>query len=99
MDFVATEFIPHVLLREGRDAATGSALARNAGVRLTAVPVPVHRTTTCWSNLGAEAPAGFGGFERLIEIVSTDGPIVPRRVRAGSTTRARLPIEKHEVEA
>ena len=51
-------------------------------------------------NLGAEAPAGFESFERLIEIVSTDeADRAAARARWKHYAARGYPIEKHEVEA
>jgi DNA polymerase-3 subunit chi len=94
--FEPTEFIPHVLLREGE--ALPERL-RGTPVCLTAVPAgaPHHDVLL---NLGAETPAGFESFERLIEIVSTE-----EADRSAARTRWKhyaargYPIEKHEVEA
>lgn len=65
--FDPIEFLPHVLLR------TGEALSP----RLQATPVVLVADATQAAlrsvlvNVGDDAPEGFEGFERLIEIVST----------------------------
>jgi len=62
------EFLPHVLLRPGqpvapRLSATRVWLAQDASQ-------PGHHEVLV--NLGADAPAGFESFEKVVEIVSTD---------------------------
>lgn len=94
--FEPTEFIPHVLLREGEVLREP---LRETPVCLTAVPAgaPHHDVLL---NLGAEAPAGFESFERLIEIVSTDeADRAAARARWKHYAARGYPIEKHEVEA
>lgn len=94
--FEPTEFIPHVLLREGQ------ALPE----RLTATPVCLVATLAgaphhdVLLNLGAEPPAGFESFERLIEIVSTaDDDRTAARARWKHYAARGYAIEKHEVPA
>ena len=94
--FEPTEFIPHLLLRDGQTLPT----------RLGATPVCLTTTLAgaphhdVLLNLGAEPPAGFESFGRLIEIVSTDD-----EDRAAARSRWKhyaargYEIEKHEVPA
>lgn len=94
--FEPTEFIPHVLLREGD---TLPERLRDTPVCLTAAPAgaPHHDVLL---NLGAEPPAGFESFERLIEIVSTDeADRTAARARWKHYAARGYSIEKHEVEA
>ncbi len=94
--FEPTEFIPHVLLREGE---TLSERLHDTPVCLTAHPgqAPHHGVLV---NLGNEPPAGFESFERLIEIVSTDETDrAAARARWKHYAARGYEIEKHEVEA
>jgi len=94
--FEPTEFIPHVLLRDGqalpeRLGATPVCLAA------TLAGAPHHDVLL---NLGAEPPAGFESFERLIEIVSTDDEDrAAARARWKHYAARGYAIEKHEVPA
>lgn len=93
--FEPTEFIPHMLLREG-DALP--ARLQDTPVCLTTAPAgaPHHDVLL---NLGAEPPAGFESFERLIEIVSTDeADRAAARARWKHYAARGYSIEKHEVE-
>ena len=94
--FDPIEFVPHLLLRRGESAVE----------RLRATPVclaedlsgALHHDVLV--NLGSEAPPGFEGYARVIEIVSTDE-------QERSAARARwkhyasrgYAIERHEVAA
>jgi DNA polymerase-3 subunit chi len=94
--FEPTEFIPHVLLTDGQ--ALPDRLA-DTPVCLTATlaGAPHHDVLL---NLGAEPPAGFESFERLIEIVSTDDDDRnAARVRWKHYAARGYAIEKHEVPA
>ncbi len=94
--FEPTEFIPHVLLREGE---TLSERLHDTPVCLTAEPAraPHHGVLV---NLGQQPPAGFESFERLIEIVSTDeADRAAARARWKHYASRGYEIEKHEVEA
>ncbi len=94
--FEPTEFIPHVLLRDGE---APPARLQATPVWLTATPAgaPHHEVLL---NLGAEPPAGFESFERLIEIVSTDdAERAAARARWKHYAARGYAIEKHEVEA
>lgn len=94
--FEPTEFIPHVLLREGE--ALPERL-RATPVCLTATPAaaPHHEVLL---NLGAQPPAGFESFERLIEIVSTDETErTAARARWKHYAARGYAIDKHEVAA
>ncbi len=62
------EFLPHLLLRPGQPVAPGLRatkvwLAQDAAQ-------PGHHEVLV--NLGAQAPAGFESFEKVVEIVSVD---------------------------
>ncbi|MFT3665682.1 DNA polymerase III subunit chi [Piscinibacter sp.] len=94
--FEPTEFIPHVLLRDGQ--ALPERL-RDTPVCLMPTPVgaPHHDVLL---NLGAQPPAGFESFERLIEIVSTDeADRAAARARWKHYAARGYAIDKHEVEA
>lgn len=94
--FDPIEFVPHVMLREGQ-----------------ALPQRLHDTPVCLAttldgalhhdvllNLGADAPAGFESFERLVEIVSTDeADRAAARARWKHYAARGYLIERHEVEA
>jgi len=94
--FDPIEFVPHVRV------AGGQALPE----RLRDTPVclledlagaPHHDVLL---NLGAEPPAGFESFERLIEIVSTDdADRGAARLRWKHYATRGYAIEKHEVDA
>ncbi|WP_298824889.1 DNA polymerase III subunit chi [uncultured Piscinibacter sp.] len=93
--FEATEFVPHVLLREGETLPE----------RLRDTPVcllpslggaPHHDVLL---NLGAEPPAGFESFQRLVEIVSVDeADRAAARARWKHYASRGYQIEKHEVD-
>ena len=93
--FDPIEFVPHLLLRAGepvpgRLQATPVCLAPDLGGAL-------HHDVLL--NLGAEAPAGFESFERLVEIVSTDeADRAAARARWKHYAARGYQIDKHEVE-
>lgn len=94
--FEPTEFIPHVMLREGEALRE---VLRDTPVCLAATlsGAPHHEVLL---NLGAEPPAGFETFERLIEIVSTDDDDrAAARARWKHYAARGYAIEKHEVPA
>jgi DNA polymerase-3 subunit chi len=94
--FDPIEFVPHLLLRRGESAAE----------RLRATPVclaedlsgALHHDVLV--NLGREAPPGFEGYARVIEIVSTDEQErSAARVRWKHYASRGYAIERHEVAA
>lgn len=94
--FDPIEFIPHVMLRHGQPLAER---LRETPVCLAASldGAPHHDVLL---NLGAEAPAGFESFERLVEIVSTDeADRAAARARWKHYAARGYPIERHEVES
>ena len=94
--FEATEFVPHVLLREGESLPER---LRDTPVCLlpSLAGAPHHDVLL---NLGAEPPAGFESFERLVEIVSTDeADRNAARARWKHYASRGYEIERHEVEA
>ncbi len=94
--FEATEFVPHVLVRSG---ATLPDRQRDTPVCLVeSLAGAVHHDVLL--NLGAEPPAGFESFGRLVEIVSTeDDDRSAARARWKHYASRGYEIEKHEVEA
>lgn len=94
--FEPTEFIAHVLLREGE--ALPERLRDTPVCLAASLAGALHHDVLL--NLGAQAPAGFERFDRLIEIVSTDADD-----RAAARTRWKhyaargYALEKHEVQA
>lgn len=94
--FDPIEFLPHVRVGAGQTLPQ----------RLRATPVclvedlagaPHHDVLL---NLGAEPPAGFESFERLIEIVSSDeADRLAARARWKHYAARGYAIERHEVEA
>lgn len=94
--FEPTEFIPHVLLRDGQ--ALPERLADTPVCLSTTLAGAPHHDVLL--NLGAEPPAGFESFERLIEIVSTDDDErAAARARWKHYAARGYAIEKHEVPA
>lgn len=94
--FEPTEFIPHVLLREGQTLP--ERLAETPVCLSTTLAGAPHHDVLL--NLGAEPPAGFESFERLIEIVSTDDDErAAARARWKHYAARGYAIEKHEVPA
>lgn len=94
--FDPIEFVPHVMLRDGQPLPD----------RLRETPVCLAATLDgalhhdVLLNLGAEAPAGFESFERLVEIVSTDeADRAAARSRWKHYASRGYPIERHEVDA
>lgn len=94
--FDPTEFVPHVLVQDGQ------ALPE----RLRDTPVCLVQSLAGAShhdvllNLGAEPPAGFESFERLVEIVSSDdADRAAARARWKHYASRGYEIEKHEVQA
>ncbi len=94
--FDPIEFVPHVMLRDGQPLPD----------RLSETPVCLAATLDgalhhdVLLNLGAEAPAGFESFERLVEIVSTDeADRAAARSRWKHYASRGYPIERHEVDA
>lgn len=94
--FDATEFLPHVLLARGqtvpeRQGATPICLVEDLGGAL-------HHDVLL--NLGAETPAGFESFERLIEIVTAEpADRDAARARWKHYAARGYAIERHEVGA
>ena len=94
--FEPTEFIPHVLLQDGQ--ALPERLAGTPVCLSTTLAGAPHHDVLL--NLGAEPPAGFESFERLIEIVSTDDDErAAARARWKHYAARGYAIEKHEVPA
>jgi DNA polymerase-3 subunit chi len=94
--FEPTEFIPHVLLRDGQ-ALPAQLADTPVCLSATLLGAPHHDVLL---NLGAEPPAGFESFERLIEIVSTDDDErAAARARWKHYAARGYAIEKHEVPA
>ena len=94
--FDPIEFVPHVVLRDGQVLPE----------RLRETPVCLAATLDgalhhdVLLNLGADAPAGFESFERLVEIVSTDeADRAAARARWKHYAVRGYPIERDEVEA
>lgn len=94
--FDPIEFVPHVVLRDGQVLPE----------RLRETPVCLAATLDgalhhdVLLNLGADAPAGFESFERLLEIVSTaEADRSAARARWKHYASRGYPIERHEVEA
>lgn len=94
--FDATEFVPHVLVRDGE---TLPERLRDTPVCLVqALTGAAHHDVLL--NLGAEPPAGFESFGRLVEIVSSDdADRVAARARWKHYASRGYEIEKHEVPA
>ena len=67
--FPPTDFVPHVVLRAGAQPAAVQAPTPLWLVE-SAADAPVH---TVLLNLGDEAPEGFERFERVVEVVPTEG--------------------------
>jgi len=91
--FDPIEFVPHVLLQRGQPAAGHLA---PTPVWLSADPLtaPAHDVLV---NLGADAPAGFESYARLIEIVSNDdAERAAARVRWKHYQSRGYPIQHHE---
>lgn len=92
--FGETEFIPHLRLSAGQ---MPEPRLRRSPVWLVDEPVQAGHLPVL-VNLGDEAAPGLGSFERLIEIVSTDG-----RERDAGRQRWRhyssrgYPIKQHQV--
>jgi DNA polymerase-3 subunit chi len=94
--FEATEFVPHVLLREGE--ALAQRLGETPVCLLASLDGAPHHDVLV--NLGVEPPAGFESFGRLIEIVSTDeSERLAARARWKHYAARGYAIEKHEVDA
>ena len=94
--FEPTEFIPHVMLRDGQ--ALPERLGATPVCLATTLDGAPHHDVLL--NLGAEPPAGFESFERLIEIVSTDEEDrAAARARWKHYAARGYAIEKHEVPA
>ena len=94
--FEPTEFIPHVLLHDGQ-ALPGRLADTPVCLSTTLAGAPHHDVLL---NLGAEPPAGFESFARLIEIVSTDDDErAAARARWKHYAARGYAIEKHEVPA
>jgi DNA polymerase III subunit chi len=94
--FEATEFVPHVLVRSGEALPERQ---RDTPVCLVeSLAGAVHHDVLL--NLGAEPPAGFESFGRLVEIVSTDDDDrSAARARWKHYASRGYEIEKHEVDA
>jgi DNA polymerase-3 subunit chi len=94
--FEDLEFLPHVMLRPGqaiepRWRATRVWLAQDANQ-------PGHHDVLV--NLGADPPAGFESFGKLVEIVSVDdAERTAARARWRHYASRGYPIQKHEVAA
>jgi DNA polymerase-3 subunit chi len=73
--FEPTEFVPHLRLRAGQTLEP--ALADTSILLVEHGDALPHRAMLL--NLGAELPAGFDQFERVLEVVSQD----PEQVQAG----------------
>ena len=93
--FDPIEFVPHVLLRDGQPL--GERLRETPVCLTTTLDGAQHHDVLL--NLGAEAPAGFESFERLVEIVSTDeADRSAARSRWKHYASRGYPIERHEVD-
>lgn len=89
--FSAPDFIAHAVA----GAAPAAVLAHSPIVLSPQVQGTTHRQVLV--NLSAEVPAGFEGFERLIELVGTDPEsLAQARVRWKHYAGGGHPVTKHD---
>ena len=94
--FDELEFLPHVLLRPGQPVAP-RLRATKVWLAQDANQAGLHELLI---NLGAEAPAGFESFEKVVEIVSADeADRAAARSRWKHYASRGYAIRKHEVAA
>ena len=94
--FDELEFLPHVLLRPGQPVAP-RLRATKIWLAQDANQAGLHELLI---NLGAEAPAGFESFEKVVEIVSADEvDRAAARSRWKHYASRGYAIRKHEVAA
>ncbi|HEX7440629.1 MAG TPA: DNA polymerase III subunit chi [Caldimonas sp.] len=92
--FDPVEFIPHVLLHPGQEVPDR---LRGTPVWLVEEPSRLDRHEVL-VNLGAQSPAGFESFAKLIEIVSTaDDDRAAARMRSKHYANRGYPVAYHEV--